>query len=37
MARALRGGFDAWAAEYPLEPKGTPALPTPSTVILLEA
>jgi NhaP-type Na+/H+ or K+/H+ antiporter/rhodanese-related sulfurtransferase len=35
-ARALHGGFDAWAAEYPLEPKGTPALPTPIVPIALE-
>jgi sodium/hydrogen antiporter len=29
QARVLQGGFDAWAAQYPLEPKGTPAPPTP--------
>ncbi len=36
-ARALHGGFDAWAAEYPPEPKGTPARPTPIVPIALEA
>jgi rhodanese-related sulfurtransferase len=37
-ARVLEGGFDAWQAEYPLEPKGTPALPPPptTTAIALE-
>jgi NhaP-type Na+/H+ or K+/H+ antiporter/rhodanese-related sulfurtransferase len=36
-ARVLEGGFDAWAASYPLEPKGTPALPPPApTAIALE-
>jgi rhodanese-related sulfurtransferase len=37
-ARNLEGGFDAWRAEYPLEAKGTPAIPpTPATTIVLEA
>jgi rhodanese-related sulfurtransferase len=36
-ARNLEGGFDAWRAEYPVEPKGTPAIADPpSTVIQLE-
>lgn len=36
-ARVLEGGFDAWRAEYPLEAKGTPALPpTPANAIVLE-
>jgi rhodanese-related sulfurtransferase len=36
-ARVLEGGFDAWKAEFPLEPKGAPALPpTPATAIALE-
>jgi NhaP-type Na+/H+ or K+/H+ antiporter len=36
-ARVLEGGFDAWRAEFPLEPKGTPALPpTPANAIALE-
>jgi rhodanese-related sulfurtransferase len=36
-ARVLEGGFDAWRAVYPLEPKGTPALPpTPANAIVLE-
>jgi rhodanese-related sulfurtransferase len=35
-ARVLVGGFNAWAAEYPVEPKGTPALPplAPATIAL---
>jgi hypothetical protein len=37
QARVLEGGFDAWKAEFPLEAKGTPALPpTPATPIALE-
>jgi sodium/hydrogen antiporter len=36
-ARVLAGGFDAWATEYPVEPKGAPALPLPApTAIALE-
>jgi rhodanese-related sulfurtransferase len=37
-ARVLEGGFDAWKVEYPLEAKGTPALPpVPASAIVLEA
>jgi NhaP-type Na+/H+ or K+/H+ antiporter len=37
-ARVLDGGFDAWRALYPLEAKGTPALPpTPANAVILEA
>lgn len=37
-ARVLEGGFDAWSARYPLEPKGSPALPPPpAAAIALEA
>jgi rhodanese-related sulfurtransferase len=36
-ARNLAGGYDAWKESYPLEPKGTPALPpTPAAVVALE-
>ena len=36
-ARVLAGGFNAWRAEYPVEPKGTPAMPPPApTAIVLE-
>jgi rhodanese-related sulfurtransferase len=36
-ARVLKGGFDAWKEKYPLEPKGTPALPPPpAAVVALE-
>jgi NhaP-type Na+/H+ or K+/H+ antiporter len=36
-ARNLTGGYDAWKESYPMEPKGTPALPpTPSAVVALE-
>ncbi len=31
-ARALQGGFDAWKAQYPVEPKGVPTPPMPVTL-----